>query len=185
MPDEEMWWTFFDPANTLRLLGLGGDAGQVVDFGCGYGTFAVPAAQFIRGTVHAFDIEPEMIAETRHKAEREGLANIRCCLRDLIEEGTGLPDSSVDYVMLFNLLHAEQPTNLLREAFRIMGAGANVGIMHWNHDPKTPRGPSLDIRPRPTDCRSWALEAGFAIVNEHVDLPPYHYGIIAQKRLQG
>lgn len=24
-----------------------------------------------------------------------------------------------------------------------------LGIMHWNHDPATPRGPSMTIRPRP------------------------------------
>ncbi len=83
--------------------------------------------------------------------------------------------------MMFNLLHAEQPHPLLREAYRILRPGANLGIMHWNHDPETPRGPSMEIRPKPADCRSWARSAGFVIVRDHVDLPPYHYGIIARR----
>ncbi len=95
MPDEKMWRAFFDPAKALRLLGLERDVCQAVDFGCGYGTFTVPAAQRVSGTVQAFDIEPGMVAQTKRKAEQEGLNNIRCCLRDFIEDGTGLPDSSV------------------------------------------------------------------------------------------
>ena len=37
------------------LLGLRPDAGDVVDFGCGYGTFAIPAARIVTGTVFALD----------------------------------------------------------------------------------------------------------------------------------
>jgi ubiquinone/menaquinone biosynthesis C-methylase UbiE len=102
-------------------------------------------------------------------------------LRDFISDGTGLPDASVDYVMLFNLLHAERPEPLLCEAYRILAPGGMLGIMHWNADPQTPRGPPMGIRPKPEDCYSWAVAAGYSIIEEHVDIPPYHYGIIAQK----
>lgn len=34
--------------------------------------------------------------------------------------GTGLPDGSVAYVMLFNVLHAEDADSLLREALRVL-----------------------------------------------------------------
>jgi hypothetical protein len=39
----------------------------------------------------------------------------------------------------------------------------------------------MGIRPKPEDCYSWAVAAGYSIIEEHVDIPPYHYGIIAQK----
>jgi hypothetical protein len=56
-----------------------------------------------------------------------------------------------------------------------------VGVIHWNYDPNTPRGPSLAIRPRPADCRRWIEEAGFVLVNDIIDLPPYHYGLCGRK----
>jgi hypothetical protein len=32
-----------------------------------------------------------------------------------MSEGSGLEDSSVDFAMLFNILHVEEPTKLLRK----------------------------------------------------------------------
>ena len=181
MPAEEMWQTFFSPTETLQALGLRRDMTDIVDFGCGYGTFAIPAAQIVTSTVHAFDIEPDMIDVTRNKAHHHNLNNVRLYLRDFVTEGTGLPDASVDYVMLYNILHAEKPTYLLSEASRILRDGGTVGIMHWNYDPKTPRGPSMNIRPRPEQCEKWAETVGFSVRTRHIDLPPYHYGIVATK----
>jgi hypothetical protein len=58
MPDEELWASFFAPAKRLAMLGLNAKVGNAVDFGCGYGTFAVPAAKVARGIVYALDIDP-------------------------------------------------------------------------------------------------------------------------------
>ncbi len=181
MPSEAMWRSFFRPAEALRALGLRADAGNVVDLGCGYGTFTIPAARIVAGTVHAFDIEPSMIQATVRKADAARCLNVRPYLRDFVTDGTGLADSSVDYVMLFNLLHAERPEQLLDESRRVLVAGGRLAIMHWNHDPTTPRGPPMEIRPRPGDCARWAAAAGFRIVCAHIDLPPYHYGVIAAR----
>jgi len=99
--------------------------------------------------------------------------------RDFIVEGTGLPTASIDYVMLFNILHSERPELLLNEAFRVLSAGGILGIMHWNYHPGTPRGPSMDIPPQPEQCRDWAIGAGFALLEPRIiNLPPYHYGIV-------
>ena len=181
MPPEEMWQTFFSPTETLKALGLRWDMADVVDFGCGYGTFTIAAATITTGTVHAFDIESDMIAATREKAQRHNIPNIRFYQRDFVSDGTGLPDASMNYVMLYNILHAEEPKRLLSEAFRILRRCGILGIMHWNYDPKTPRGPPMAIRPKPEQCARWAEEASFLIVERLVNLPPYHYGIIADK----
>jgi SAM-dependent methyltransferase len=185
MPQEELWSTFFDPPAILTALDLTGDVRDAVDFGCGYGTFTLPAARRIKGTLYALDIEPEMIAATMRKAKAAHLTNIVAQQRDFFAEGTGLEPQSVDYVMLFNLLHAEQPLRLLREAWRILTPGGRVGVIHWNYDPNTPRGPSLTIRPRPADCRRWVEEAGFVLVKGIIDLPPYHYGLCGRKGENG
>ncbi len=183
MPDESMWSGFFSPEQTLVKLGLTGSCCDAGDLGCGYGTFSIPAARIVRGTVYALDIEAEMVEATARKARLAGLNNVRVEGRDFVAHGTGLADASVDYVMLFNILHCEQPEVLLREAYRVLSAGGRLGIMHWNYDPATPRGPSMAIRPRPEQCRDWAERVGFHLyVPRKIDLPPYHYGWVMEKR---
>lgn len=180
MPERELWESFFQPEQLLRILGLDERVRDAAEFGCGYGTFTLPAARIITGIIHAFDIEPEMVRLTAERAAQACRINVKAVRRDFLEQGSGLPDASVDYVMLFNILHLEEPGLLLGEAARILKDGGRLGIIHWNHDPKTPRGPSLDIRPRPEDCVRWAQTAGFS-ESRLFDLKPYHYGIVMRR----
>jgi ubiquinone/menaquinone biosynthesis C-methylase UbiE len=179
LPEEREWITFFRPTETLKLLGLAGTALDVADFGCGYGTFTIPAARIVRGKVYAIDIEPEMLETVERKARKEGLNNVVPMHRDLMSEGSGLEDLSVDYVIIFNILHGEEPENLLKEAFRVLSLGGRVGIIHWNYDEKV-SGLPLNIKPRATDCRRWAESVGFGFEQEF-DLKPYHFGIVMRK----
>ena len=77
MPDESMWESFFDPPTVLAKLGLTDECRDVVDFGCGYGTFTIPAGRIAQGIVHAFDIEAEMVAATAARAKAAGLTNVQ------------------------------------------------------------------------------------------------------------
>ncbi len=173
MPDEQMWPSFFSPAQTLTKLGLSSECRDAVDFDCGYDTFTIPAARVVRGTVHALDIETEMVAATTCKVAEAGLNNVRVERRDFVADG------SVDFAMLFYILHCGQPEVLLREAWRVLSPGGRLGIMHWNGDPTTPRGPSMDIRLKPEQCRIWAEQVGVRLrVPEVIDLPPYHFGLV-------
>jgi ubiquinone/menaquinone biosynthesis C-methylase UbiE len=84
--------------------------------------------------------------------------------------------------MLFNILHVEAPIRLLRESMRILKPGGKVAIIHWNYDSTTPRGPAMDIRPRPEQCLAWAEQAGFHLKPPGIqNLPPYHYGMVLVK----
>ena len=182
MPSEEMWQSFFDPVRILNKLGLDASCRDVLEFGCGYGTFTIPAAQRIRGKVYAMDIEPEMLAITRAKADVDGVRNVELMQRDFVAEGSGLADGTVDYVMLFNILHAVERMALLREAWRVLEPSGRLAIIHWNYDASTPRGPSMSIRPQPGQCRAWAEEAGFAAISpSDIELPPYHYGLVFER----
>lgn len=182
MPDTPLWDSFFQPHEILRRLQLRPTCRDVVEFGCGYGTFTIPAAQIVSGVVLAIDIEPEMVAATERRAAASGLGNVRTILRDFVTDGTGLLPESCDYAMLFNILHAEAPLALLAEAYRTLARGGILGVMHWNYDPSTPRGPSMAIRPKPEQCVAWSVQCGFELMEPGIiDLPRYHYGFAAHK----
>jgi SAM-dependent methyltransferase len=181
MPDEQSWERFFAADHVLRQLGLTRGTEVVVDFGCGYGTFSIAAAQLTSGNVYAFDIDPDMVTATAARARQLSLSNLQALERDFMANGVGLPPDSIDFAMLFNILHAEDVTGLLREAYRVLRPGATLGIIHWIHDARTPRGPPLSIRPRPEQCIEWAADAGFELRGAPIALPPYHYGLEARK----
>ncbi len=182
MPDEEMWTGFFDPARVFAVFGLDRGVQDLVEFGCGYGTFSLAAAGIAAGTVHALDIEPEMVAVVRQKCDEARIANVQATVRDFVAEGTGLDNNSMDAVLLFNILHHEEPVALMKEARRVLKPNGMLAVIHWNYDPTTPRGPAMEIRPRPEQCIEWGGEAGFPFIESNrYDLPPYHYGLLFRK----
>ncbi|MFA6980510.1 MAG: class I SAM-dependent methyltransferase [Ignavibacteriaceae bacterium] len=181
MPDETYWESFFDTQYIFSQLQLDNKIYDVAEFGSGYGTFTIPAAKIIKGNVYAFDIDAIMIERLNKRISEENLSNIKVFQQDFVKAGTKLKDRSIDYAMLFNILHAEEPVALLTEVYRILKPGGKVGIIHWIHSQTTPRGPSMDIRPSPLQCVGWLREANFGIIKTDVSLPPYHFGIIAAK----
>lgn len=60
MPEETWWETLVDAELTLSALGLTGLQGDVVELGCGYGTFTCAVAGRTAGVVCTFDIEADM-----------------------------------------------------------------------------------------------------------------------------
>ena len=168
MPEEKMWKKFFNPDNVLKTLGIDNSIINMADFGCGYGIFTIPAAKIIRGKIYAIDIEPEMIKVTQTKARKNKLNNVETMLRDVMAEGSGLRNESVDYAMLFNVLYTtEQPKRLLKEAYRILKPG-----------------PPMDMRPKPEQCIEWGKSSGFELQKKY-DLKPYHYGMVFKKNKAG
>ena len=174
MPDETYWESLFDVPLVLSRLGIDGSLVDVAELGCGYGTFSIPIARAIRGTLYTFDIDPTMIERTVGRAN--GLP-IVCCYRDIMETGFGV---KVDAALLFNVLHCDRPVELLRHA---ADAAETVFVIHWRYG-ETPRGPKLDIRPRPEQIVEWAAEAGL-ISGPVIDLPPWHYGLRFRRATAG
>jgi SAM-dependent methyltransferase len=183
MPEESDWRSFFDAEATIGILFADGVAGDLVEFGCGYGTFTVPSALRTRGRVTALDIDPQMVARLQQKVTDHALSNVRAEVRDFVAHGTGLADGSQAHAMIFNLLHLDPPIALLREAHRVLCDGGSLSVIHWRSDIPTPRGPSLAIRPTPEQCREWMAEAGFQNIKS-VDLKrccPFHFGLVARR----
>lgn len=183
MPERERWEEFFDAAAILDALGCRSVSGDAVEFGCGYGTFTLPAAARVSGSVYALDIEPDMVAATRERASQAKLSNVIAQQRDFVLQGSGRPGASVRYAMLFNILHLEQPLPLLRETHRVLVPGGRLGVLHWKRDPATPRGPPLSIRPEPADCRSWTEAVGLRwLATPELPGSPWHWGMIFERR---
>jgi SAM-dependent methyltransferase len=182
MPEVAYWETFFDPDCILRRLGVSRETQSIAEFGCGYGTFTIPAARLISGLVSTFDIDREMVDFTIHRANELSVQNVVASQRDFMKDGTGLPDQSVDFIILFNLLHIEEPQSLLAESKRILRIDGNVGVIHWRSDIVTPRGPSLSIRPTIEDCRRWGENVGLTYKQEYVfDCCNWHWGLTMSK----
>jgi SAM-dependent methyltransferase len=182
MPDQDYWESLFDIPAILDGLGLGARINDAVEVGCGYGTFTLPVARRIRGTLHTFDIEPAMVAQTRARLQQSGLGNVVVQQRDVIANGFALPARSVDAVLLFNILHAENPVEWLRRSAELLAPAGRIAVIHWRSDIKTPRGPELAIRPRPENVSAWARETGLLVAEEppHA-LPPWHFGVTLRR----
>lgn len=167
MPEEAYWESLFDVPLILSRLKIDDLLGDVAELGCGYGTFSIPIARAISGTLHTFDIDPAMIERTKERAD--GMP-IVCEYRDIMETGFGV---KVDAALLFNVLHCDRPVELLRHAAQ---AADTVLVIHWRFG-ETPRGPSLDIRPRPEQIIEWGKQFDLKLVGDVIDLPPWHYGL--------
>ena len=145
-----------------------------------YGTFTLPLARRIRGTVFTFDFEPAMVARTQARAAAEGLGNVNAVLRDVLATGFGLETGSCDAVLLFNILHFPEPEDLVRKAAEVLRPGGRVMAFHWRSDIATPRGPPVHLRPKPVDTQRWAHAAGLR-VTATAELPPWHFGVALTK----
>jgi SAM-dependent methyltransferase len=169
MPDETYWETLLDVPLILDRLDIRRFT-DVAELGCGYGTFTIPIAKVLAGTVYTFDVDPAMLDRTH---ERGAGLRIIGEQRDVMADGFGV---RADAVLLFNILHCEGPVELLRHAAKALHPDGQVLVIHWRFG-QTPRGPGLDIRPRPEQIVAWAHEAGLEADGGVVDLPPWHYGL--------
>jgi ubiquinone/menaquinone biosynthesis C-methylase UbiE len=94
---------------------------SVVDYGCGPGSFTIPAAEIVgqEGKVFAVDIHPLAIRNVEEKARRRGLQNVEAILVQGYD--TGIGESSIDRVLLIDTIHAiDDPDALFREIHRML-----------------------------------------------------------------
>jgi len=92
----------------------------VLDFGCGPGSYTFIVSKIVgpRGRVYALDIHPLAIKHVENLVQSRGSANIKTILSDC---ETGLEESSVDVILLFDIFHLfDDPEKILRELFRVL-----------------------------------------------------------------
>lgn len=109
----------FKPEQEVNKLNLK-EGQKILDYGCGIGSYTFPAANLVgeKGKVYGLDKQPLAIKKIEEKAQLEGIRNINTILSD---ENTGLPDESVDVILLYGVLpEIERKDSLLRELYRIL-----------------------------------------------------------------
>jgi len=93
---------------------------RILDYGCGTGSYIRETARLVgaSGVVYALDRNPLAVRRAQQIAERDGLSNVRTILSDC---PTGLPDGSVDVVLLYDILHdLSDREDVLEEIHRIL-----------------------------------------------------------------
>lgn len=93
---------------------------QILDLGCGWGTFSLALAPRVARVV-GVDFSERSIALCRREAERLGLENVEFVCADAGE--TGLPSDTFDVVVsadLYEHLYPADSVRVTREAYRVL-----------------------------------------------------------------
>lgn len=111
---------FFLPRkNVLKEVGI--QLGHhVLDYGCGPGSYIAPLAKLVgeSGQIFALDTHPLAVQSVQRIAKKRGFDNV-----DTIQSNcqTGLPDQSMDVVLLYDTLHElGEAEKVLMELHRVL-----------------------------------------------------------------
>lgn len=182
MPQEEVWQQFFKPQHIINQMDINDQIRTLVDIGSGYGTFLVPISKIVSKVI-GIDIEKDTVDICTANLRKHDIINAEVIHGDISKYETikSLDKylNEIDYITLFNILHCEEPLKLLKTAYTLLSNNGKIGVIHWKYE-KTPRGPSMDIRPRPEAIIDWATTIGFKL-EKHIELHPYHFGLIFVK----
>ena len=122
-----VFYKLMNLSKQLRKSGVR-EGQTVLDFGCGSGHFTIAAAKIVgeSGKVYALDIHPLAIKAVDKKVAREKLTNVTAILSD---KDTGLPDQSVDVVLLYRTFYlVKDKQGLLDEMHRVMKLGGILSV---------------------------------------------------------
>ncbi|HBI17068.1 MAG: Methyltransferase type 11 [Candidatus Moranbacteria bacterium GW2011_GWF2_34_56] len=173
--------SFVDPREIIKIAEI--KPGQkVADFGCGPGYFSLPAAEAVGegGMVYAFDVLPSALEAIAGRVKIKNIDNVIIRRVNLEKEnGTGLENDSIDWVILKDVLFQNKNKNsILKEAKRILKSGGNVLIMEWNENIFI--GPEKKVRVSKEELTEVVFDEGF-VFKKQTNAGDYHYIVIASK----
>ena len=93
---------------------------KVLDFGCGPGGYVPSVSELIgeTGRLYALDVMPVAIEMVKKLIANRKLTNVETILSDC---KTGLPDGSLDVVLLYDVFHdLENQNSVLMELHRVL-----------------------------------------------------------------
>jgi ubiquinone/menaquinone biosynthesis C-methylase UbiE len=171
---------FLQPEEIIKQLNIKKGM-QVADFGCGAGYFVIPLAKTVgEGLVYAFDVLEQALESVRSRAKLQGLFNIetkRCNLE--IPSSSGLPGSSLDMVLLANILfQSSKKIDIIKEAKRVLRKGGELVIIDWQEN--QPMGPPKELIVALESIKKMVQDEGL-IFKKEVLIDKYHWGMVFQK----
>lgn len=188
MPDRDWWVALWpDPEDTLRALGISPEM-TVLDLCCGDGWFTAPLARLTGGRVYALDLDPKMLAAARAEVETAGATVLGWFEGDARDLDSLLPQP-VDYVLIANTFHGvPDQTGLAKAVAAVLKPDGRFAVVNWHARPREetpvlgqPRGPKTEMRMTPDQTSAVVEPAGF-VLEDVVELPPYHYGAVFRLR---
>lgn len=126
----------FAPRGKILEEGGIGPGTTVLDYGCGSGSYTAAASEMVgdSGKVFALDIHPLAVRAVQGLASKKRLDNVEAIQSDC---ETGLPDDSVDVVLLYDTFHKlDEPDAVLGELHRVLKPGGTLSFAdhHMNKD---------------------------------------------------
>ncbi len=111
---------FFSPRrDVLKEAGIK-PGFHVFDYGCEPGNYIIATAELVgkSGKIYALDIHPLAIQMVQSIVSKRQLTNVETICSDC---KTGLPDNSVDVVLLYDTFHVlSDPNGVLEELHRVL-----------------------------------------------------------------
>ncbi len=173
---------FLDPVSVAQSFGIIKDM-RVADFGVGRGFFVGALSRLVGdgGMVAAIDVQTSALDALKALITSEGLNNVSLVRADLeVLGGTGLADTSMDAVLLANILFQSQnKPAILKESQRVLKSGGKLIIIDWQKGAGG-LGPPDEARQDAQSMQSLVQNEGFSFTNTF-DTGGYHYGLIFQK----
>lgn len=152
----------------------------VVHLGCGAGFYIIPAARIVGkdGKAIGVDILPDMLAEVENKAEEYGLVDAVHTFRANVENAPGspIPEHSVDWVLVANIIHQSDPHKVFEEARRIVAMNGHVVVVGWGVQ-ETPLGPPNEKRRSEQEIQVIAEQHQLRLSKKFAP-STYHFGLI-------
>ena len=174
------WWFLFTFDNPLRKLYQNPErilapyikeGDHVADLGCGMGFFSLPLARLVGevGKVNVVDLQPQMLAGVKRRADRAGLQD-RIYLHQCTHEKIEVNDQ-MDFVLAFWMVHEVRDSkSFLEQIWKMLKNGGHVLIAE----------PLIHVgKARFQELYYEVLDAGFTII----ELPAIGFSrsILAQK----
>lgn len=111
---------FFKPRKDIvKEVGIK-EGFRVLDYGCGPDSYVIAVAELVgkSGKIYALDINPLAIKLVKKIAVKKQLPNVETILS---ERKTGLPDDSIDVVLLYDTFHdLSDPNMVLEKLHRVL-----------------------------------------------------------------
>lgn len=135
------WWPWWREKVSGRSIlqkwdgiGLVREGQTFLDYGCGTGSFTLPAAKIVgkHGKVYALDCFPRQLEIVAGKSREEGLENVETILS---ADHTGLSDESVDTIWMCDVLHEILDRRaVMAELHRVLKKGGHLVVYDGMRD---------------------------------------------------